>query len=280
MYYLETNALRALSGAIGKNKDLQLHSYTSIFALFELVKGIGKAKDSEARVAILGRLGKLDLKCVTLMPDEMFQAAFDSDVFVFDSTLVQERIGDISRDVQAVSNELKEIIARYEGATKKFQARITKASAAPTPPPEKFRLNLHEALSESIELPSYLASLPSNLHPSRIVMESLKQDAIPALYRQLNPEAALSNKDILRLYNDGLDLYLFVDFAYALRRKALREPASKNDLLDIIHAVYLVSHEDVIVSDDQVLASILPNVNRISVEEYRGLIESFSSQEE
>ncbi len=273
MYYLETNALRALGGSIGRNKDLLLNSYTSIFSLFELIKGINRSKDSAIRLRILKVLGDVGLRYVDLMPTEMFQAAFGPEIFSFESKLIKERVRDILQNNQVVSEKYDEVVERYEAAAKKFQEKITKSNAVPAPPPETFRLDLSSAFLElESEFPPYLKNLPPDLHPSRIAMERLKQDNIPRLYRQLNPDVNLSNEEILPLYNGCLDLYLFAEFTYGLKRKSLREAASKNDLLDIIHAIYLVNHGDLIVSNDRLFESILPGINIISVDEYKKLI--------
>lgn len=272
MYYLETNALRALSGSIGKNKELLSNSYTSIFSIFELIKGINRSKDSRTRLQILKQLKDIDLKSINLMPGEMFEAAFESKIHILESEQVKLKISDLLLNTQTCDNEYDEMVRRYEFATKNFQEKISQKYAVPAPPPKKLEINLHDAFSTS-ETPPYLKELQPNLHPSRIMMEMLKQDRIPYIYRIMNPTSNLNNKEILYLYNNALDLFLIADFGFNLKRKALRQAASKNDLLDIIHTIYLINHEDIIVSDDRIFESILPDINIISVEKYRNLID-------
>ena len=52
-YYLETNALRAIGNKLQNNQKLLNSSYTSLFSIFEIMKGIGKKNDSLNRLSVL-----------------------------------------------------------------------------------------------------------------------------------------------------------------------------------------------------------------------------------
>lgn len=222
---------------------------------------------------ILEGFKDIELKYVNLMPIEMFQAAFKQEIVAFESRLVNGKIKDALLKTQTVDDEFNEVVDRYELATRNFQERITKSYAVPAPPLETLHLNLADALSEPTnESRPYLKNLPPNLPPSRIFAEYLKHDEVPNIYRQINPNDGLCDEEILALYNGSLDLYFLANFMYGFKRKALREAASKNDLLDVIHTAYLFNHKSLIVSNDRIFDSILPEINRISVEEYRNLI--------
>jgi len=65
---------------------------------------------------------------------------------------------------------------------------------------------------------------------------------------------------------------IFAEFSYRLKKQSLRESASKNDWLDILHSIYLFNHDKIMVSNDKIFNSILPNINLMSVEDYKELI--------
>lgn len=206
------------------------------------------------------------------MPIEMFQAAFEQGIFTYESNLISEKINNLLLNIQGTDADYDEVVKRYESATRNFQDRITKICAVPEPPPKKISLNLEEMFSKpKNNTRPYLKKLPPNLPPAHIFMECLKHDEIPNIYRQMNPNKNVNNEEIIALYKGSLDIYLLANFTYHLKRKAYREGAAKNDFLDIIHAVYLVNRDDVIVSDDRIFDSILPKINKISVDEYKNL---------
>lgn len=271
-YYLETNALRALGCSIGDNKELLKQSYTSTFSLFELTKGIGRSKDSNVRLAVLKSIQATELRLIDFMPFEMMELAFGGGAYVLESEAVKDKIRRILLNTELTQHDYDKVIERYEFGTKVFQTEVTTAYAVPAPPPKTVRLDLDKLFSPERETPDYLKNLPKNLHPSRVIMECMKQKDAPATYKALYPGSKLSDQEILSIYNNSLDLYFFANFGYDLKRKCLREAASKNDLLDILHTIYLVDHDNVIVSNDAIFPTILPDINTISVEEYRKLM--------
>ncbi len=271
-YYLETNALRALGGSLGADKELLNQSYTSTFSLFELIKGIDRSKGSNKRLAVLKTIQATELKLIDFMPFEMMELAFGDGTYVFESETVKKKIRSILLDTELAQQDYTKIIDRYESSTKDFQINTTSSYAVSAPPPKIVLLNLEESIFPDRETPDYLKNIPENVHPSRIAMEWIKQKEAPAIYRYLYPDSNLSDESILGIYKDSLDLYFFASFGYDLKRKCLREAASKNDFLDLLHTIYLVDYDNIIVSNDAIFSAILPDVNIISVEEYRKLV--------
>ncbi|MBH2917456.1 hypothetical protein I5Q47_16610 [Serratia marcescens] len=271
-YYLETNALRALGGSLKNNERLLKESYTSTFSLFELTKGIGRSRDSDRRLGVLKSLQSVELSFIDFMPLEMMELAFNSGAHIHESESVKVKLRAILTNTEPAQQDYKEIIERYEFGTKSFQSNMTTACAVPAPPNEMIELSLDQMFVSDRETPSYFKKVPKDAHPSRFMMESLKQSEAPNVFRTLYPESDFSDHEILNTYNNGLDLFFFANYAYNLKRACLRESASKNDLLDILHTLYLVDHDSVIVSNDAIFNSILPNISSISVEEYRNLL--------
>ncbi|QEY73081.1 hypothetical protein [Pseudomonas denitrificans (nom. rej.)] len=271
MYYLETNALRALGSTLGENKELLKKSYTSTFALFELIKGIDRSKDSNTRLKLLNSIQKTELKLIDFMPFEMIELAFGGTANVTESEAVKDRIREILLNSKVNKVEHNQIIERYESGTLAFQNSVTTTYSVPAPPEKKFRLDIEKAFQPERETLEHLKKIPKDSHPSRFFMEHIKQTYAPAIYRSHNPESKKSDSEILSIYNNSLDLYFLATFGYELKRKCLRQGASKNDLLDLFHALYLVDHDNIIVSNDAIFSAILPEINTLSVEEYRKL---------
>ncbi|HBH7053883.1 TPA: hypothetical protein KV183_003378 [Morganella morganii] len=268
-YYLETNALRALGGNIGKNIELLKKSYTSIFSIFELIKGINRTKDSEKRLGILNSISDIDLQYIDLMPTEMAEMAFSDGACISDS----ETIKKILSGDRLAQDDYDKIIEKYESSDKIFQKNVTIAYAIPAPPPKKITLTLDEIFPIESEAPDYLNSIPKDAHPSRFMMEFLKQTEVPELYRNLFPDSKINDQEILGKYNNSLNLFFFTSYAYDLKRRALRQAASKNDLLDVLHTMYLIDEKSIIVTDDTMLLSIIPPIYTMTVNEYRNMIE-------
>lgn len=272
MYYLETNALRALGGTLGENKELLKESYTSTFSLFELIKGIDRSKDSKKRLNVLNAIQAVDLKLVDFMPFEMIELAFGGSTDVIESEIVKDKIREILLNAKVDQSDYTKVIDRYESGTLAFQESVSRAYAVPAPPKKIVRLDLNQALQPERETPEHLKKIPKDSHPSRFFMEHIKQTRAPEIYRVHNSESKISDSEILSIYNSSLDLYFLASFGYELKRKCLRQAASKNDLLDLLHTIYLIDHDNIIVSNDAIFSEILPTINIISVEEYRNLI--------
>ncbi len=272
-FYLETNALRALGSEIEKNNEVLEKSYTSIFSLFEISKGIGRSTDSDKRKKILMKLKKVELKFIELMPLEMIETAFVDTIDTTESEHIHKTIASNMAGNSISANAFNEIARQYESNTKIFQSKITELYATPEPEPEKITMNLEIMFSDpSPSDISALEKLPKDAHPSRVAMEYFKREDAPLFYRAVTGNYSLGNEEIMEMYNNSLDLFFFAYRSFNLKRRCLREAAAKNDWLDILHTTYLRSYDDIIVSDDKIFETILPNINIMSVMEFKDLM--------
>ncbi|WCE31127.1 hypothetical protein [Vibrio sp. SCSIO 43137] len=272
-YYLETNALRALGGKIDENKELKSQSYTSLFSIFELIKGIDKRSDSQKRKQILSTLVSSDLSLIPAMPFEVMKSAFTDEETGEQSNTVIQQLRNLIADEVSDVDDYKALVENYEFDTLAFQAKSNHRHVRPKPEPEYITLDWETMFAEpKSDIPLGVKNLPKDVHPSRVAMEIHKLELAPAVFRAFFDDENISNEKILDYYNDSLDLYFFASHFYELKKHCLRESAAKNDLLDILHTVYLFEHDSIMVSNDKIFESILPNINIISVEEYKKLI--------
>lgn len=274
-YYLETNAIRALGSQIMNNDDLRANSFTSLFSLFELTKGIGRATDSHKRKNILEGLAISDLKLINKLPIEMIQSAYCEAVDISGSEETIKAVGIIlSGDEKPEALEgFQKIIRAYEDSTKKFQRRMTEEHAIPAPEPKLIRLDLESMFSDQKSSGSQMfINIPKDSHPSTYFIEYFKKEDAVSTYRAIFGNDGVSDEEILGMYNGCLDMYFFARRAFNLKKHCLREASAKNDWLDILHATYLTNQDIILISNDKIFDSILPGKNIISVEEYRKLI--------
>jgi hypothetical protein len=207
------------------------------------------------------------------MPFELMRGAFFEQVDAIESETVKDQIAGIYANEMEGTDYYSSIIEKYETDTGHFQEKITKTYAVPSPESTTIRLDLEMVYSKSItKIPSYLQHIPENSHPSRFMMEIYKQDDAISLYRAVTEDKEKSREEILELYNDRLDLFIFAHRTFLLKKSALREAAAKNDWLDILHTTYLFSHDQIIVTDDKMFDGILPDINLLTVAQYKKLI--------
>jgi len=272
-YYLETNALRALGNKIHENQNIISKSFTSIFAIFEIIKGINFSKDSKKRINIIKNLVNSNIKIIGFMPIEVIENIFLTQVDISESNnIIQELKKIISNPSEYKgTDEYLKLIRRYENGTNIFKKKITQNYCIPKPETETIEITFDDLFSEP-EIPSELsekiAKLPKNTHPSEILLLMIRDKYIISLYKMLNISDSIDKDDILKIYNRELDLFFFALYMFDLKKKSLREAPAKNDFLDLLHIVYLNNTEMIIVSNDKIFKTILPNKNVISVEEY------------
>ena len=272
-YYLETNALRALGGRIDENKELKAQSYTSLFAIFELIKGIDNRADSQKRKGILSTIINSDLSMVPAMPFELIQRAFKHAVNWEQSVTVVEQLRKLIKNESSTIEDYKAIVENYEFDTLDFQSKCNARYVRPKPEAEYIKFDLKTMFAEpKINIPAGVKNLPKDAHPSRVAMEMHKLRLAPEIFKIFFDDTGISDEEILSNYDDTLNLFFFACHFYEFKKHCLRESSAKNDLLDIFHAVYLFKHESVIVSNDKIFESILPDINLISVEEFKKLI--------
>lgn len=272
-YYLETNALRALGSLIDKNEDLQNQSYTSLFAIFELIKGINNRSDSQKRKHILSSIINSNLGFVPVMPYDAMKNAFNHVEEKEQSATVIEQLRKLINNDNSTVDGYQSLVDDYEFGTLDFQSNSNIRNVCPKPEPEYIKLDLNTMFDEpKLDIPIGVKNLPKDVHPSRIAMEMHKLQFAPTIFKSFFDYAGISDEEILGYYNDDLDLYFFASHLYELKKHCFRESSAKNDLLDILHTVYLSKHESIMVSNDKIFDSILPNINIISVDEYKKLI--------
>lgn len=269
-YYLETNALRALGSKIQQNQELLRQSYTSIFSIFELIKGIGRSSDSQRRKEVLAVLKSTDLGIIEAMPFEIMKAGFTDYVHKDETKIITNILGGLIADDSTTLKDYDDLVERYESSTLDFQAKSNDCYVRPKPEPEYIRIDLKTMLSEpKIDIPEGVKNLPEGVHASRIAMEYLKLTSAPKYFHILFNNENITDEEIHKIYNDKLDLFFFSSHAYELKKNCLRESAAKNDWLDVLHTVYLFNHDSIMVSNDKLFESILPNINLISIEDFK-----------
>lgn len=283
-YYLETNALRGLGSAIDKNQELLSKSYTSLFSIFEIFKGINLSdnedtcKDSRKRKNILRKLGKINLKIIDFMPDEMIEGGFLGEVECHDSDVIKHSIIRIISGKKSDDTKSKNINDKYDKMKILFNEAIANKYNIKAPKQEFIKIkDLNDFIMPTPpSAPDFLNTVPKGSHPSKYAIEWIKQSDVPYLYKKWFKDTEKRDEDIISLYNGRLDLFLFACFSYELQKKCLRLEAEKNDMLDILHCLYLYNTDQCIVTNDKIFTSekksILPNINVISLEEYKKLM--------
>lgn len=272
-YYLETNALRALGGRVHENKTLRDLSYTSLFAVFELIKGIDNRSDSQARKNIILNIINTDISIVSAMPFELMRSAFTNVENRVQSKAVIDQLRNLVNNEDLIADGYQALIDNYESDTLEFQRMSNVRYVRPKPEPRCIKFDLETMFDEpEVDIPIGVKNLPQDVHPSRIAMEMLKVHLAPKTFKIFFDDKGCKDEEILSYYNNSLDLFFFASHSYDLKKYCLRESSAKSDLLDILHTVYLFGHDSVIVSNDKIFDSILPNINQISVEEYKKLI--------
>jgi hypothetical protein len=208
------------------------------------------------------------------MPIDMMKTSFVDDISMIDSIVINEKINSFFTDKKKLDDSLyEELVNGYEKDTLDFQTKVNKAYVKPKPERKVINLDLNMLFDEpDIDIPHSVKDLPNGCHPSRMIMEMNKQDFVPKIYEVLFNEFEINKEEVLKIYNDRLDLFIFAEFSYRLKKQSLRESASKNDWLDILHSIYLFNHDKIMVSNDKIFNSILPNINLMSVEDYKELI--------
>lgn len=272
-YYLETNALRALGSLVDANRELKNQSYTSLFSIFELIKGINNRSDSQKRKHILAAIINSDLRLVPVMPYDAMKRAFNHVEEKEQGATVIEQLRKLIDNGDSTVDGYQALVDEYEFGTLDFQSNSNMRNVRPKPELEYIKLDLETMFSESkVDIPIGVKKLPKDAHPSRVAMEMHKLHFAPAIFKFFFDDTGISDEQILSYYNDTLDLFFFASHLYELKKHCLREGSAKNDLLDILHTVYLSKHESIMVSDDKIFDSILPNTNLIGIEEYKKLI--------
>lgn len=290
-YYLETNALRALGGAVGKNKELLSNSYTSIFSIFEIIKGINfdleiDNKENTKRKNIFRVIDGINISIIDKMPNEMILAGFSAEGDFNYYQIIGECLDSIRNNKKIDSSNIKKLSESYNKIKIEFKNKIKNRYNIKTPEKTYIRIgNLNDYIVKSNHNYSEnIKNIPEGEHPSRLAIEFLRKRDVVYLYRNIFKDNERSEEEIFSLYTGSLDLFIFAAFSYELQKKTLRLEAENNDFLDVYHCLYLINKDQCIVTDDKIFnywenseknmmpKAILPNINVISVSEYRKLI--------
>jgi len=280
-YYLETNALRSLGSYLIRNPVALKDAFTSTFSLFELIKKIGRGEDSERRVAVLKALWESDISVRQSMPADLIREAYGWESEKLDSTEVNNaliRILDGWENTTSAPQELtddeqyREIIAIHETGTLRFQEMLSKLHTGPAPEPERL-LHDSETMFEPNVEPHKQFEPSDTRHPAYFFMDWIRDAQAIKTYRTLDlPDSeTVSDIEILRRYDRQLDRFFFATHIFEMRKSANRERSGKNDMLDLLHTLYLHDNDTVMVSNDRIFEFVLPNRNRISVEAFKAL---------
>jgi hypothetical protein len=273
-YYLETNALRALGKYLVSNPAVLTNAFTSTFSLFELIKRIGRGGDSDKRAAILKALWDADVSVRMPMPAELLYLAYGWQTAEPDSleiyktliSLIERNEDPVAFEEQLTNERYRKIVAHHEDGTLRFQKEISDRYVRPKPEPEVIKLDF-AAFIEPDNIATAQTKHLDTRHPAYVFLEKIRDDQAVSTYRNLDvPDAGeLTNAEIISRYNRELDLFFFATYAFELKKKAFREACAKNDMLDLLHTLYLSDNDVVMVSDDNIFESVLPNRNLISV---------------
>lgn len=273
-YYLETNALRALGKFLVSNPTVLTNAFTSTFSLFELIKRVGRGGDSEKRAAILKALWDADVSVRMPMPDELLYLAYGWETAEPDSlqiyktliSLIERNEDPLAFDEQFADEQYRQIVSHHENSTLRFQKEISDRYVRPKPEPEVIKIDLAAFIVPDDTAGAHIDHLDTR-HPAYIFLDQIRNDKAVSTYRNLDvPDAGeLPDAEIISRYNRQLDLFFFATYAFELKKKTFREACAKNDMLDLLHTLYLSDNDVVMVSDDNIFDSVLPNRNLISV---------------
>lgn len=277
-YYLETNALRSLGSAIIRAPALLNEAFTSVFAVFELIKKIGREEDSSRRIAVFKALVNSDLVMRNIMPDDLLREAYGWSSHAPTAGDVRNAMMKIivaieKGDAQTIEHEehYMTLVNSVEAGALEFQQALRYNYTGPKPAPEKIEISWADLLQPRGDTPQAPPADLDTRHPAYIFMDIIRDEKAVKTYRALDlPDSlTIDDAEILSRYDRRLDMFFFASHAYELRKRALRQSPEKNDMQDLLHTAYLSNNDAIIVSDDKIFVQILPSRNRMSVAEFR-----------
>jgi hypothetical protein len=269
-YYLETNAIYNL-----KKYPISMlpFSFTSAFAVMELVTGIVDQNSFEYRKGVLAQIGQKRLQVVWQLPERFIFETFDlfkEDEFKDDrpgalKTLVDELM--ISEDYQAFT-----VTTAYQSELgyqffKDLDDRLSKGFImASQLGNEEFKKSLQSAPADNtivFEGETFV------LDSAKAVMNFYTR--FPDLNRMYSVEALVTlaqnwlnkpNTDpdaIFFSYNQSINVFVEVLSFYCITKQAQKNLPARNDFADLIHVLYLKDHDNVrLISDDKIYQVFMP----------------------
>lgn len=277
-YYLETNALRALGSNLVRNPALLKDAFTSTFAIFELIKKIGRGKDGGRRIGVFKALLNSEIKIRDIMPEDLIPEAYGWKTSEPAAAKVHNAMAQIIENIQEVSpdeicneEDYKELIEHHESGAQQFQEALSKRYTGPMPEPETFLFSLVDAICPLEEVPSPTPEHIHDKHPAYIFIDSIRDRKAIKTYRALDlPDSTtIEDAEILRRYDKRLDLFFYATEVYEMMKDSMRGSPEKNDMMDLLHIVYLHNNDIVIVSNDKLFEHVLPSMNRMTLEEFQ-----------
>lgn len=284
-YYLEANVLWALGRRFIQNEWVLKNAFTSVFSFFEVIKSIGKKDDNEKRISAAKNLLDIDLKIINLMPEEMIAAAYGFYKDNYDYQHIYKKSYEIlNNNISMITDtnnhiDYEKVVSQYENATESFQRDVKCIFVKKKPKQKIIEINDLDNYAIYIDKKECGSNTHSderkNKHPAHQFIDHKRTEWLLynyKLFAKKNNLENMSDDNIIAKYDGSLDLFFFSSFSYNFKKDILREEAKKHDLNDILHTVYLRDINTVMVSNDKIFKELLPNINIITVDEFKKII--------
>lgn len=296
-YYLDTVALRSLSPFLDEKPEVCEISYSSLFAVIEIFKGISK-KDGLKRINILNNLLKISLPIIKELPNHILLKPYgidhpDDEKDIADILSIINKIKDAKSldEFDAIKKEHHGIFASlldcYDSLNIDFINVLSARNCVPDKK-ETFVINdLSDYIITSSEKTEAADSEETKKTPRDCFLEYIK----PEFVRNFSA-SILKNQGIVSLLGTNnirsrneqinhlasrysgtqLDEFALAITIYCMKKKCRREASAKNDILDILHTLYLYEPDQILVSDDKIFEDIIiPSEKLMKINDFKKL---------
>lgn len=289
IYYLETNALYALSGCFAEISEVDIEVATSLFALQEIVDGI-KEEDFHKRKVLLSKIMSYKLKIYPFLPVECVAIAFFLDISDFPEILCTKEIlikkinmairadnywdyhNKLLNAVRIDENEVKKHTDQFEVENKKKISAIVDAERKSIDKlhkeqktnPQYIKIDINEVFG----IESDGGANHQSVDNVTLLLRKLL-DSIHIQYRDADIFEKVKERDKKALVAMllGVDMY-----STAKSFKVDRKQADRNDLNDLMHLLYLRDKNHIIVSDDKIYSSCTMKTMRMGINEFKNIV--------
>ena len=268
IYYLETNALYALSNSFNDIVDSKINTVTSIFALQEIVDGID-AKTFFKRKVLLDKVCTSKIEIYPYLPKECIATAFKLDVsdlpnILNEKVLLQKQIEFIrnASSFDEYQNKLESELGIDSVKTKvsddereqQYKRTISKKI-------EVDRMNIKKIKKEQKDNPTYVEidiNKAFGLEKSESDIDTNSYEAILLRYVLDSLHITYEEEDIIKAMiqrdKSALVAALLGNLMYSASKgfEFDKKLAGRNDVNDLIHLFYLRNENYIIVSDDKI----------------------------
>ena len=263
MYYLETNALRAISRRLRVTPiETRRTLFTSVLAVFELISGITEG-DFQLRRAFVCDVSKSKLRIDWRSPSQVIANSFGQSIAPDALAITTRR----AFFVIAASNSLANAISTCE----KHQPPIDMARLVAA----KGRLSQVYVAARALQNGEYQSQINSeplktllataaidSASKRRALIEEFTGDLDEKLLRDA-ASATLANMSaldsdpthLLSSYDGSIDRYIQASRWLQFESMLLQNPAGENDAPDVLHFLY-VGNDATMVSSDKLSARI------------------------